>query len=414
MAGKKTDLLILSLISVLCVYLAWKHSGTAEEAAGLSVVPDSTYTEPVIVYRYGLPVDSFDIFSGTVRNNQMLSSLLYELGLDGRTIDEAAKKAEGIFDVRKFRQGNKYVGFRTTDTLSALSYLVYEKDPVNYVVFRFAGSIRVWSGVKQVDTVRRNFSGAIRTSLWNSFTDRSANPVLANVLSDIYAWSIDFFGLQVGDTFRVVYDELYVDSIPMEIGKIHGAWFRHMGTDFWAIPFVQDSTESFFDDQGKSLRKAFLKSPLKFSRISSRFSGSRMHPILKIRRPHYGVDYAAPVGTPVNAIGDGVVVKTGYEGQSGNMIRIRHNSVYSTAYLHLRSYAKGIHTGAYVRQGDVIGYVGSTGLSTGPHLDFRFYKNGHPVDPLRVEAPPVDPVKEENMEAYKRVREEVMEMVWAF
>jgi murein DD-endopeptidase MepM/ murein hydrolase activator NlpD len=272
----------------------------------------------------------------------------------------------------------------------------------------------VWSANKDVDTIRQTFSGSIESSLWNVITGKGANPILAIELSEIYAWSIDFFGLQKGDSIRIIYDELYVDTTSIGIGKIHAAYFRHMNNDFYAIPFVQDSTEEFFDDKGKSLRKAFLKAPLRFSRISSKFSNSRLHPILKIRRPHHGVDYAAPLGTPVQSIGDGKVIKCSYEGGAGHMVKIRHNSIYTTAYLHLSRYGKGIKTGTYVKQGDIIGYVGSSGLSTGPHLDFRFYKNNVPVDPLRVEAPSVDPVREEHMERYLLEKDEVIMSLQSF
>lgn len=410
----RLDILIIVILSGLSLFIVRFYFREGMKNEKLSIIPEEEPAVPESIYRYGLPVDSFDIITGRVRNNQVLSSLLIELGIDPGMINSAVQKAAGIFDVRKFKSGNNYVGFRGMDSIRSLAYLVYEKDPVNYVVFQFADSLNVWGGVKQTNTIRNTFAGSIQTSLWNTFADRSANPVLANSLSEIYAWSIDFFGLQQGDSLRIIYDELYVDSVSMGIGKIHGAWFRHMGTEFWAIPFLQAGTESYFDDQGKSLRKAFLKAPLRFSRISSRFSNSRMHPILKIRRPHHGIDYAAPLGTPVNAIGDGVIVKTGYDRGAGNMVRIKHNSVYSTAYLHLSRYAKGIKTGAYIKQGDVIGYVGSTGLSTGPHLDFRFYKNGHPIDPLKVEAPPVDPVRPENLRAYDMKKEMVMEMVGSF
>jgi len=234
------------------------------------------------------------------------------------------------------------------------------------------------------------------------------DPMLAFEMSEIYAWSIDFFGLQEGDGFKVYFDEQYVDTNYVGLGKINGAVFNHVGNEFYAIPFVQDSVESYYDQEGQSLRKAFLKAPLRYSRISSRYSHSRLHPILKIRRPHLGVDYAAPIGTPVYAIGDGRIIQTGYTRSNGNWIKIQHNSVYATAYLHLSHYGKGISQGSYIKQGDIIGYVGSTGLSTGPHLDFRFYKNGSPVDPLKVEAPPVEPVHEEYMPAYESVRSQVM------
>jgi murein DD-endopeptidase MepM/ murein hydrolase activator NlpD len=177
-----------------------------------------------------------------------------------------------------------------------------------------------------------------------------------------------------------------------------------MNTDFYAFQFEQDNTMSYFDENGNSLRKAFLKAPLRFSRISSKFSNSRFHPVLKIRRPHHGIDYAAPAGTPVLAIGDGVIIKKGYQKNGGGRyLKIKHNSIYTTVYMHFSRYSKGMNQGAYVKQGDVIGYVGSSGLATGPHLDFRFYKNGTAVDPLKIKAPPVEPVKKQNIEQFEEL-----------
>jgi murein DD-endopeptidase MepM/ murein hydrolase activator NlpD len=224
-------------------------------------------------------------------------------------------------------------------------------------------------------------------------------------LSEIYAWTIDFFGLQKGDRFKVIYEEEFIGEESVGIRRVHAAQFEHAGSSIYAIPFIQDSVMSFYDTTGASLRKAFLKAPLRYSRISSRFSGARRHPILKIVRPHHGVDYAAPIGTPVVAIGDGRVTSTTYEGGAGRMVRITHNSVYSTAYLHLSRFGPGIAPGVYVKQGQVIGYVGSSGLSTGPHLDFRFYRNGSAVDPLKVEAPPVNPVAPEAMDQFGKIAE---------
>jgi len=190
-----------------------------------------------------------------------------------------------------------------------------------------------------------------------------------------------------------------------------GAWFYHNETDFWAIPFVQGGERSFFDEKGNSLRKAFLKAPLRYSRISSGFSHSRFHPILKIRRPHHGVDYAAPAGTPVLTVGDGLVTGVGFQRNGGgNYVKIKHNSVYSTTYMHLSGFGRGVRQGAYVKQGDIIGYVGSSGLATGPHLDFRFYRNGSAVNPLSVEAPPVEPIHEENRKTYALIR--IFTMSW--
>jgi murein DD-endopeptidase MepM/ murein hydrolase activator NlpD len=215
---------------------------------------------------------------------------------------------------------------------------------------------------------------------------------LALELSEIYAWTIDFFGLQKGDSIRVYYDEQYVDSTRVGIGRIYAADFYHGRKWLEAFYFEAGDVHSYFDGDGKSLRKAFLKAPLNYKRISSHFTYARKHPIYKTVRPHTGVDYAAPAGTPVVSIGDGVVIEKGYKGGGGNTVKIKHNSTYTTAYLHLQKYGPGIAVGTRVSQGQVIGYVGSTGASTGPHLDFRVWKNGTPVDPLKMESPPVEPV----------------------
>ncbi|KPL12022.1 MAG: hypothetical protein AMS26_19005 [Bacteroides sp. SM23_62] len=366
--------------------------------------PDSLDKEKIVIREYGLPVDSFYTVSGIVKRDQTLSIILNDFGADGRTIHYLAEASRGVFDLRKIRRGNPYKVFCSLDSTHTVQYFVYEHSPVEYVLFNLHDSLHVVHQEKEISIRTKQASGVIATSLWNTMLDNDLDPMLAFELSEIYAWTIDFFGLQAGDRFSVDFDEHYVDTSYIGLGRIHGAYFHHANHDFYAIPFIQDGLESFYDQEGNSLRKAFLKAPLRYSRISSRYSHSRLHPILKIRRPHLGVDYAAPVGTPVLTIGDGKVIKTGYSKGNGNMVKIQHNSVYATAYLHLSRYGKGVKTGAFVKQGDVIGYVGSTGLSTGPHLDFRFYKNGYPVDPLKVEAPPVEPVRQENLIAYDSIR----------
>lgn len=365
---------------------------------------DSLEEEKVVLREYGLPVDSFYTICGTVKRDQTLSVILNKFGVNAGTIHNLANASKDVFDLRKIRQGKPYKLFCSRDSLHTVQYFVYEHTPVDYILFSLLDSLQVIRREKEINIRTKKASGMIESSLWNAMLDNDLDPMLAFELSEIYAWTIDFFGLQPGDRFSIDFDEHYVDSTYLGLGRIHGAYFHHANHEFYAIPFQQDGVESFFDQEGNSLRKAFLKAPLRYSRISSRYSHSRLHPILKIRRPHLGVDYAAPIGTPVLAIGDGKVIKTGYSKGNGNMIKIKHNSVYATAYLHLSRYGKGVKTGAYVKQGDIIGYVGSTGLSTGPHLDFRFYKNGYPVDPLKVKAPPVEPVKKENLLAYDSIR----------
>jgi len=369
---------------------------------------DTLQDIPVIIREYGLAIDSFIIHSGHIRKDQNLSSLLQNYAVSPWKINEIIIASEGIFDLRKVRSGNPYKFFCTKDSSEDVLYFVYEHTPVEYYMFDLTDSVKVLKQEKEWQNVNKESAGLIHSSLWTCMVENKLDPMLAVELSEIFAWNIDFFNLQEGDVFKVIYNEQFVDTQYIGLGKIYTALFHHANHDFYAIPFVQDSTESFFDQDGNSLRRAFLKAPVRYSRISSRYSHSRLHPILRIRRPHYGVDYAAPVGTPVYSIGDGEVIETSYQSGSGNMIRIRHNSVYSTAYLHLSGYSKGIKVGKYVNQGDVIGFVGSTGLSTGPHLDFRFYKNGYPIDPLKVEAPPVEPIHEENKLMFDSVRTIIM------
>ena len=231
---------------------------------------------------------------------------------------------------------------------------------------------------------------------------------LAAQMEDIYQWSIDFFGIQEGDRFTVIYDRMMVDTVEVGLGRVWGARFDHGGKSYYAIPFKQDDKIAYWDENGNSLRKALLKAPLKYSRISSRFSRARLHPIYKVYRPHLGVDYAAPAGTPVQAVADGVVIFKGWGGGGGNTLKIKHAGNLQSGYLHLRAFAKGIQQGSRVQQGQIIGYVGSTGASTGPHLDFRIWRNGTPIDPLKVPSEPAEPIKPENKSAFVYVRDRIM------
>jgi hypothetical protein len=366
------------------------------------------------VFMYGIPSDSFNLLTGHIKRNGFLAQILLEHGVTMEEIDKVIKNSASVFDVRKIRSGNNYTLFCKKDSIARASYLVYEHDPTTCYVFSFNDSLNITPYRKEIKRVIKYVSATIETSLWDAMLAGGLHPSLVIGLSDIFAWSIDFFGLQKGDCFKVVYEEMSIDEKPLGPGKIYGAQFSGNGSTIYAIPFIQNGKESFFDGEGNSLRKAFLKAPLQFSRVTSRFSSSRMHPILRIRRPHYGVDYAAPVGTPVLAIGDGRVTQTSHEGGSGKMVRIVHNSVYSTAYLHLNRFGAGIAPGAQVKQGDIIGYVGSSGLSTGPHLDFRFYMNGSPVDPLKVEAPPVEPVSDANKTKFEKIKSVVLSLLGTF
>jgi murein DD-endopeptidase MepM/ murein hydrolase activator NlpD len=402
--------LITLFAAVMLITASCIRSGAAE-SKGVTLtenVADSAAETPLTADNntlFGIPLDSYNIVTGKVKRNQFISSILSAHGVDWNDIEKLLTDNRETFDPRRVRTGSTYSVFMTRDTLSRPDYFIYNHDPRVSYLFSLKDTLAIYRHDAEIIRTLRYSSGTITTSLWEAAKENNLNPNLSAELSEVYAWTIDFFGLQKGDKFKVIYEEEFIGEESVGIRRIHAAQFEHAGSTIFAIPFIQDSVMAFFDTTGASLRKAFLKAPLRYSRISSRFSGGRMHPILKIVRPHHGIDYAAPIGTPVLAIGDGRVTSTAYEGGAGRMVRITHNSVYSTAYLHLSRYGPGIAPGVYVKQGQVIGYVGSSGLSTGPHLDFRFYRNGSPIDPLRVEAPPVNPVAPEAMEQFNKVAE---------
>lgn len=358
---------------------------------------------------FGIVLDSFIVEQKRIKRNYNLASILADAGVEKWKINKATQSSADVFDLRKIKAGNYYYLYFTKDSIPILKYAVYKHSATEYLKIGLGDNLFSEKGEKEIISKREECSGTISSSLWATMIENDIDPMMSIRLSEIYAWTVDFFGLDKGDGFKVVYEKQYVDSIPIGIGEIYAASFIHKGEELLAFGFEQNGIKSFYDENGKSLRRQFLKAPLKFSRISSRFSKSRMHPILKIRRPHSGVDYAAPKGTPIHTIGDGTVIKKGYTKGAGYYIKIKHNSVYVSGYNHLSRYPKGIKVGNRVKQGDVIGYVGSTGYATGPHLDFRVWKNGHAIDPLKIKAPPVEPIFEENQSAFENKKIELIQ-----
>ncbi len=362
------------------------------------------------VYQYNICTNSLDVTEYRLKNGDNPSAIFARLGFTAATADSITRAASCVLDPTKLRAGMQYFTFTTLDSLAAIRYLAFAKSLTDFAVIDLSGdSIRAYEFCKPVTLRRKYVEGTLNTSLWNQIKASGADPLLALKLSDVYAWQIDFFDIKDGDSFRVMYDEAYIDdTTALHIASIEGAVFTHRGKDFVAIPFTQDSIFEYFDEEGNSLRKAFLKAPLDFFRITSRFTNARFHPILKRYRAHHGVDYAAPAGTKVRSIGAGTVIAKGYQGGGGNFLKIKHNSVYTTTYMHLSRFAKGIRVGSRVQQGEVVAYVGSTGLSTGPHLDFRVHKNGQPINPLEMEAPPSLPVKPELRDSFVIVKQRVL------
>ena len=405
--------MIKYLLFLSFVLIIFSCNNTNQQKSDTNKKVDSVIIKPIIKL-YGFNVDSFKIVKGKIEKNQNLSDIFSKNNIPYSKLEEIINLPDSVFNVKHLKVGNDYTIFFTKDTSKTPLYFVYQNNKIDYTVFDFNNdSLKVKQKSKPV-TIKKSYAkGTIETSLWNAMVDNNLNPVLANEMSDIYAWSIDFFGLQKGDKFKIIYQRQFVDSQEINIGKILGCYFMHDSVDFYAIPFKQDSVVAFFDQEGNSLRKAFLKAPLKFSRISSRFSEHRFHPVLKIYRAHHGVDYAAPTGTPVHTIGDGKVIFKQYTRGGGNCVKVKHNAIYTTSYMHLSRFAK-IKVGDYIKQGDLIGYVGQTGLATGPHLDFRFYKNGKPVDPLKVKSPPVSPIKKENLKKFNKVKKQILNELNSF
>jgi murein DD-endopeptidase MepM/ murein hydrolase activator NlpD len=401
----RTGILIAAgLLLAALAYLKWM-GGQFFQPPLEEAVDSTALIPPPPKLLYGINIDTMEVERGLIRRNENLAVLLARYNVPQQTIAQLGSLPRDTFDVRRIQAHKPYTLIHNRDSLRTARAFVYHPNPVEYIVVDLADPVHVHSGRHAVDTIVETATGVIGYSLYNTILEQGGSPLLVNELADVFAWAVDFFGIQSGDAFKVIYERYEVEGQDAGLGPIHGAWFRHMGKEFYAVRYDQGEGPEYFDETGRSLRKTFLKAPLKFSRISSRFSYSRKHPILKIHRAHTGVDYAAPAGTPVVSVGDGTVLMAGYHGGGGNTVRIRHNSNWETAYLHLSRFAKGIGKGSKVKQGDLIGYVGSTGLSTGPHLDFRFYKNGQPVDPLKVDPPSAAPIAGEKMADYLPVME---------
>ena len=356
---------------------------------------------------FGFNPDSFAVLEGKVRNGQYFSSLLTGLGMSQKEAYDLTLACSDVFDVKTLRVGQPYKAYYSSEEEASrhegLKYIIYERDRVSSIVFDCQPPYGAKECRKPVEVERKYADVTINSSLWNDMCAAGVSPLLIISLSDIYAWTIDFFALQKGDRFRVLYEEKVCDGEVVAIDTVRYAVFSHGGADFPMVMYNQkDGGNIWWNEKGESMRKAFLKAPLNYTRVSSGFSYSRRHPVTRRVQPHTGVDYAAPTGTPVMSIGDGTVTSVKYEGAGGKTVRIRHNSVYSTAYLHLSRYAKGLKAGQRVRQGEVIGYVGSTGRSTGPHLDFRVWRNGSPINPLKMESPPAEPIRKESRQAFEK------------
>lgn len=384
--------LLLSLLLLNC-------SGRVKENTNRIVPVKSN------INNYGFSNDSLKVDTVIVGKNKPLADVLLPFNIPYLTILKMASVDKDVFNARKVVPGSRFLLYSLKDSTKKLCCIVYEKDPVNYVIFDFGDTLKVIEGKKNVIHKERTASGVIDNSLFQTLSEQNISTDLALKLSEIFAWQIDFYRLRKGDYFKVVYDENIIDKNDSFVGRIKAAVFHHFKKDFYAFYFNQDNELDYFDENGNSLRKAFLRAPLKFSRISSRFSRRRYHPIFHKYKAHLGIDFAAPTGAPVHAIGDGVVIAATYRRGNGRYIKIRHNSTYESGYLHLSRFAKGIRVGKTVKQGQTIGYVGMTGFATGSHLDLRFWKNGQLVNYLKMDFPPSKPIEKKYRKDFEKVKD---------
>ena len=367
------------------------------------VVKTKKVVEDPIIKQYGYTLNDFNVIRDTIRKGDTFGDILYANGVPQDRIMEVATKFRDSFDVRKIVVGKPYVLLNSKDSLNRTQVFIYETNNIDYAVVDFRDTLSIYNSQKPVRYEEREASGIITSSLSATMEEQDLSPYMTDQLANIYAWTINFFKLQPGDRFKVIYTEKYIeDTIPGGLQEIKAAYFEHGGKNLYAFKFSSDSLgkiSGYYDEMANNLKRAFLKSPVQFSRISSRYNLNRRIKYYGFKlRPHRGTDFAAPVGTPILATADGVVTKSERRGGNGNYVKIQHNGTYETQYLHMK--ARNVKVGQHVSQGDLIGWIGMTGNTSGPHVCYRFWKNGKEVDPFKEDTPFSQPLPKELHEQY--------------
>lgn len=393
-------------LSYLAVVLSFFiHSCHTKEQAGQieeqqPVLVTDTLRVDTVERFHGVSLIHKVKISGKVRWNQTLSKILDDYNVASEVLYALDKSSKSVYDVRKLKAGSQYVILKDTLQETA-THFIFEPDALTTVVYHLYDTVMAEAIRKPIQVVEKNIAVAIEGSVYESVLQAGGSPLLSSKLVDILAWQVDFFKIQKGDRFKVIYQEEQVGGEAIGVQRIDGVYFEHLGKTYYGIYFGQQGgKEDYFDENGNSMRKTFLRTPLDFGRLTSQFSPKRYHPVLKRYKAHLGTDYAAPIGTPIRAVGDGVIVEATYGKYNGNYVKIRHNSNYTTQYLHMQKIKSGIRPGVLVKQGQTIGFVGQTGLANGPHVCYRFWKNGQQVDPQHVDLPPSEPINTSLLSAY--------------
>ena len=403
-----------SCAGLIALLITLLQSPETKQAAALAMAEPDLDALPVVPdnLRWGLAVDEFHLFEDELESGDVLGTILLEQGLEYPEIQQLVNNCKDKFNINTMRVGKKLV-FLSEEKGDKPRYMIYEPSPYRYVTFDLTEPFNVEITEREVQTEIVSNSGVLETNFWQALVDNGLNYELADGMIDVLAASVNFYHQKKGDRFKIVYEQHYVEGEKVGTGKILAAQYEREGKNSYSFAYVPEgeTRTQYYDFEGRPARKAFLKTPVRYSRITSRYSRSRFHPILKRRRPHYGTDYAAPYGTPIRAVADGVITEAARRGGNGIYVRMRHDNVYETQYLHMSRHAKGIRRGAKVVQGQTIGYVGSTGLATGPHVCFRFWKNGQQVDHLRLNLPQPEPIKGEEFEGFVVERDRLMKML---
>lgn len=399
--------LLLSFL-VVVLFMQCKRAELSPESAKLAEANISKAAiKPInAVYdAFGVNINNFDVQSYNVQKNESLYLLLEKLNLSQSEIYHAIQKAKKIIDVRSFRPQQNYRAYMSKDG-SELRKMVWQPNQVEFVTFDWQqDSLQIYRASRAVSKKTSRVSGQITSSLYNAISDAESRDELVYRMSEIFAWQVDFFNLRKGDSFNILYEKKYVDGQYIDTGRILAVELTHMGDRYYAYRFNAGPFDGYYDDEGKSVQKALLKAPFKYDhRISSGFNPNRFHPVLKRRRPHNGIDYAAPYGTPVLSVGDGTVSRAGYYGSAGRMVEVKYHGSFKAKYMHLSRFASGIRSGKHVKQGEVIGYVGNTGRVTGTHLHYGLYRHNRPINPLKVDLPAAKSISEEYMGAFEALK----------
>ncbi len=370
----------------------------------VEVIPEEPeeIVEEVVAELYGFNLKEYELIEDTIRKGDVLGKILSENNLSPSEVQNVIDKVKDTIAVRNIRIGQTYALLKKKTEPKKLAAFVYHPSRMGYQVVDLRDSIHAYTKNYPVTIKRRTVASKIDGSLSMSLQNAGVDQSLATRMSKVFAWSIDFFKLQPEDRFAVTIEEKYInDTVYIGIEKIDAAYFNYRGKDLYAFPYKRPSSKGieYYDEEGKPMKSMFLKAPLKFFHITSRYSKNRFHPVQKRWKAHGGTDYAAPTGTPIMATASGVVERAGYTAGNGNYVKVKHNGTYSTQYLHMSKIL--VKNGQYVNQGDIIGKVGSTGLATGPHVCYRFWKNGVQVDPLNQSLPNSEPMDKKDIPAFK-------------